>query len=77
MKNTLSRLAIAIGVSLVTLLPLDLVSFTAPAEAGCRPTGRYARGLPILRCTGRTKCRPTGRFRVVGGRRYAILRCPR
>ncbi len=77
MKNTLSRLSIAIGVSLVALLPLDLVSFTAPADAGCRPTGRYAKGLPILNCTGRTRCRPTGRFRVVNGTSFAILNSPR
>ena len=76
--NSLSRLAIALGISLGTLFSIDLGSLNSPAEAsGCRPTGRTIGGTPVLRCSGRTKCRPTGRFKVVKGRRYAVLRCPR
>jgi hypothetical protein len=79
MKNkSLRSLAIATGVSLGAMLVLDLSLLTPAAEAGCRPTGRYANGLPVLRCTGRTRCRPSGRYtRGPGGRRLPILLCPR
>lgn len=79
MKNKLlSRLSIALGIALGTVLLVDLGSLIAPAEAsGCRPTGRFVGGTAVLRCSGRTKCRPTGRFKVSKGKRYAILRCPR
>ncbi len=71
MKNHQSRFWIALGIVFTTLLPLAI------AEAACRPTGRYAAGKPILKCSGRTKCRPTGRIKVVKGVRYQDLRCPR
>jgi hypothetical protein len=61
--------------SLMALTTLELASITPAAEAGCRPTGRYAGGLPILSCSGSSKCRPTGRYKRVNGRRYQILRC--
>lgn len=78
MKNLGSRQSIALGVALGTLLLGDLFSFAPLADArGCRPTGRYVGGTPVLSCSGRTRCRPTGRFKVSKGRRYAILRCPR
>jgi hypothetical protein len=78
MKNkSLCSLAIATGVSLGAMLALDLALLTPAAEAGCRPTGRYVGGLPVLRCTGRTRCRPSGRYKRVGGRSYPILVCPR
>jgi hypothetical protein len=79
MKNKSFRsLAIATGVSLGAMLVLDLSLLAPAAEAGCRPTGRYVRGLPVLRCTGRTRCRPSGRYtRGPGGRRLPILLCPR
>jgi hypothetical protein len=78
MKNkSLRSLAAATGVSLGAMLSLDLALLAPAAEAGCRPTGRYVGGLPVLSCTGRTRCRPSGRFKRVGGRRYPILVCPR
>jgi hypothetical protein len=61
--------------SLMALTTLELTAITPAAEAGCRPTGRYAGGLPILKCSGASKCRPTGRFKQVNGRRYRLLRC--
>jgi hypothetical protein len=75
--KSLRSLAIATGVSLGAMLALDLALLAPAAEAGCRPTGRYAGGLPVLSCSGRTRCRPSGRYKRVGGRRYPILICPR
>jgi hypothetical protein len=79
MKNkSLSQLSIVLGIAVGTLFVIDLGSLIAPAEAsGCRPTGKTIGGTAVLRCSGRTKCRPTGRFKVIKGKRYAILRCPR
>jgi hypothetical protein len=76
-KASIGASLIAMGVSLGAMLVLDTAFLAPAAEAGCRPTGRYVGGLPVLRCTGRTRCRPTGRFKRVGGRRYPILSCPR
>jgi hypothetical protein len=77
-KKSLSGLAIGLATaftSLMALTTLELTAITPAAEAACRPTGRFAGGLPILRCSGSSKCRPTGRFKQVNGRRYRILRC--
>jgi hypothetical protein len=77
-KKPLRSLAIGMATafaSLMVLTTLELASLTPAAEAGCRPTGRYAGGLPVLSCSGRSKCRPTGRYKRANGRRYAILRC--
>jgi hypothetical protein len=78
MKNKpFGYLAIALGISFSALMVADYAVFAPEAEAGCRPTGRYVGGLPVLRCTGRTRCRPSGRYKRIGGRRYPILNCPR
>ncbi len=78
MKNKpLRYLAIAVISSLTSLMALELSVLAPAAEAGCRPSGRYAGGLPILNCSGSTRCRPTGRYRTINGRRYPLLRCPR
>jgi hypothetical protein len=78
MKNKpLRYLAIAVASGMTALVGLELSVLAPAAEAGCRPTGRYAGGLPILSCSGATKCRPTGRYRKINGRRYPLLRCPR
>jgi hypothetical protein len=77
-KKSLRGFAIGLATaftSLMALTTLELTTITPAAEAGCRPTGRYAGGLPILKCSGSSKCRPTGRFKQVNGRRYRILRC--
>jgi hypothetical protein len=77
-KKSLRGLAIGFATaftSLMALTTLELTSITPAAEAACRPTGRFAGGLPILKCSGSSKCRPTGRFKQVNGRRYRILRC--
>jgi hypothetical protein len=79
MKNiSFQHCAIALGMTLGTLLPIGMVALTAErSDAACRPTGRMVAGRPLLKCTGRTRCRPTGRVKVVRGVRYQILRCPR
>ena len=77
MKNHQSRFWIALVIVFGTLLSLDLAITAPTAEAACRPTGRYAAGKPILKCSGRTICRPTGRIKIVQGVRYQALRCPR
>jgi hypothetical protein len=79
MKNkSLRYLAIAVAASSMTALMSLELAVTAPAaEAACRPSGRYAGGLPILNCSGRTSCRPTGRYKRVNGRKLQILSCPR
>jgi hypothetical protein len=79
MKNqSLSHLSIALGIALGTLLITDLGALINPVDAaGCRPTGRYIGGAPVLSCSGRTRCRPTGKYKYSKGKRYAILRCPR
>ena len=77
-KKSLRGLAIGLATaftSVLALATLELTLITPDAEAGCRPSGRYAGGLPVLNCSGATKCRPTGRFKQVNGRRYRLLRC--
>ncbi len=77
-KKSLRGLTIGLATaftSVMVLTTLELTAITPAAEAGCRPTGRYAGGLPVLSCSGATKCRPTGRFKQVNGRRYRLLRC--
>jgi hypothetical protein len=77
-RKSLRGLAIAMATaftSLMVLTSLELAALAPAADAACRPTGRYAGGLPILSCSGRSKCRPTGRYKRANGRRYAILRC--
>ncbi len=74
--SSLSRLSIAIGVVVGTMLLVDLFAITPAEASGCRPTGRRIAGKAVLTCSGRTKCRPTGRTQIHNGKRYAILRCP-
>jgi hypothetical protein len=78
MKNKpLCYFAISLVSGLTSLMALEVSVLAPAAEAGCRPSGRYAGGLPILNCSGSTRCRPTGRYRTINGRRYPLLRCPR
>ena len=77
-KKSFRGLAIGLATvftAVLALATLELTLITPDAEAACRPTGRFAGGLPILRCSGASKCRPTGRFKQVNGRRYRLLRC--
>jgi hypothetical protein len=72
-----SRFWTALTVSIGALCTFNLTAIVPAAEAGCRPTGRYIGGRPVLKCSGPSKCRPTGRYQTVRGVRYQILRCPR
>ncbi len=68
---------IAIGLETGLIFSVFALSmFVTPAEAACRPTGRFVKGIPVVRCVGRTRCRFTGRFKTVHGVRYRIIRCP-